>query len=238
MTEPSAAAALSPFTLMEAGFRIIPGKEGEFFERQGATVPIAMEQPGFVSVYGGPIHASTWLYFGVRFSSAADMEAWQHHAHHREVQRMAYENWWTAVYIRKWQRIAPETPETGRYLCETRIERSEPLDASAFAALDASLIEVAAFGARQFETLSGDHEPQPWQLVGPLQIAPSDGAVLYSVITHWPSPAHAQRWMASVAYVALGAHGKVESEVFASMPEPGERHGLRADRLQRQWTLK
>ncbi len=229
--------ARSPFTVMEAGFRIIPGKEGEFFARQGATVPIAMAQPGFVSVYGGPIHDSTWLYFGVRFASAADMETWQHHEHHREVQRMAYENWWTAVYIRKWRRLETGTPTTDRYMCETRVQRDTPLDESQLAALRSELRAVREFGARDFETLTGDFEPQPWQLVGPLEIAPSDGTVLYSLITHWSAAAHAQGWMNSANYATLAAYGEVESEVFAAFPEPGTRHGLREDRLQRQWTL-
>lgn len=235
MADPTS--ARSPFTVMEAGFRIIPGKEGAFFERQGATVPVAMQQPGFVAVYGGPIHASSWLYFGVRFASAADMEAWQHHDYHREVQRMAYENWWTAVYIRKWQRIDDTTPACDRYMCETRVQRSAPLDAMQLDALQAGLGAVQEFGVRRFETLTGDHEPQPWQLVGPLEIAPSDGTVLYSLITHWPSVAHARRWRDSAAYAGLADYGRVESEVFAAMPEPGKRHGLREDRLQRQWTL-
>lgn len=227
----------NPFTVMEAGFRIIPGKEGDFFARQAATVPVAMGQPGFVSVYGGPIHASSWLYFGVRFSSAADMETWQHHEHHREVQRMAYENWWTAVYIRKWQRIEDATPDAERYMCETRLQRIAPLDAAQLFGLQSGLGAVREFGARNFETLTGDHEPQPWQFVGPLEIAPSDGAVLYSLITHWPSPAHAERWMKSSAYAALSGYGRVDGEVFAAFLEPGKRHGLREDRLQRQWTL-
>lgn len=234
---PDPTPARSPFTLMEAGFRIIPGKESEFFARQGATVPVAMQQPGFVSVYGGPIHASNWLYFGVRFASADDMEAWQHHEHHREVQRMAYEKWWTAVYIRKWQRIDARTPVTDRYLCETRIQRDAALDAPQLASLQARLPALREFGARDFETLNGDYEPQPWQFVGPLEIAPSDGTVLYSLITHWPSVADAQRWMDSAAYAALAGLGRVDSEVFAALPEPGQRHGLREDRLQRQWTL-
>ncbi len=227
----------SPFTVMEAGFRIIPGKEAEFFARQGATVPVAMGQRGFVSVYGGPIHASGWLYFGVRFSNAADMETWQHHELHREVQRMAYENWWTAVYIRKWQRIDVATPVSDRYMCEMRLQRTTPLDATQLAALQSGLSAVRELGALDFETLTGDYEAQPWQFVGPLEIAPSDGTVLYSLITHWPSASHAARWMKAGADAALGAYGRVESEVFAAFPEPGTRHGLRPDRLQRQWTL-
>jgi hypothetical protein len=221
---------------MEAGFRIIPGKEQAFFERQGATVPVAMEQPGFVSVYGGPILDSTWLYFGVRFDRADAMDAWQHHAHHREVQRLAYEKWWTAVYIRKWRRLAADEPETDRYMLELRLRTPSPLAEDPLRSLRTILETLRHAGAARFETLTGEHEPQPWQFVGPLEIAPSDGTVLYSLITHWTSRYDADRWLRSAACDALRRLGEVESELFIAMPESGHRERLRADRLQRQWT--
>jgi len=228
--------ASTAFTVMEAGFRIIPGKEQEFFARQGATVPVAMSQPGFVAVYGGPILDSTWLYFGVRFDAADAMDAWQHHAHHREVQKMAYEKWWTAVYIRKWRRLTGEETDAGRFMMETRIRRQNPLDQAQLRDVREILASLRSGGAVAFETLDGQHEPQPWQFVGPLEIAPSDGSVLYSLITHWTSRDAADRWQRSPAGQSLRRLGDIEGEVFSALPESGHRDRLRADRLQREWT--
>ena len=224
------------FTVMEAGFRIIPGKEQEFFTRQGATVPVAMAQPGFVSVYGGPILDSSWLYFGVRFDGAAQMDAWQHHAHHREVQKLAYEKWWTAVYIRKWRRLTGREADAGRFMMEMRLRRQNALDASGLGEVRELLASLRSSGAKTFETLDGQHEPQPWQFVGPLEIAPSDGSVLYSLITHWTSRDAAETWRRSAAVQSLRRLGDVESELFTALPESGHRERLRADRLQREWT--
>lgn len=224
------------FTVMEAGFRIIPGKEQEFFARQGATVPVAMSQPGFVSVYGGPILDSSWLYFGVRFDSAALMDDWQHHAHHREVQKLAYEKWWTAVYIRKYRRLTGDEPDPGLFMMETRLRRQSPLNESELREIREILASLRSSGATRFETLDGQHEPQPWQFVGPLEIAPSDGSVLYSLITHWTSRDVAETWRRSAACESLRRFGEVEGEVFVALPESGHRDRLRADRLQREWT--
>lgn len=228
----------SAFTLMEAGFKIIPGKEAEFFERQSATVPVAMSQPGFVAVYGGPILDSSWLYFGVRFSSAAHMDAWHFHQHHQEVQKMAYEKWWTAVYIRKWRRLDAALPAGDRLMCETRLRTSAPLDAAQLDVVRSSLATLGAAGARRFETQSGEFEPQPWQFVGPVEIAPSDGSVMYSLITHWTSLEAAEAWHRSAGCDVLRTLGALEHEVFTALEERGKRHGLRDDRLQRQWKLQ
>jgi heme-degrading monooxygenase HmoA len=224
-------------TLMEAGFKIIPGKEAEFFEVQNRMVPIGMSQPGFVAVYGGPIAWSDWLYFSVRFASAHDMHAWHQHGGHQAVQRKAYEKWWTAMYIRKWQLAQGEVAAGDRFLCETRITRDTPLPEGDTRALKSALAQLSGLGASAFETLTGQHEPQPFQFVGPLEIAPSTGGTSYSLITHWSARANIDRWLESGSYGALARLGPVSTEIFVPYAEPHERANLRQDKLQRDWTL-
>jgi hypothetical protein len=45
-------------------------------------------------------------------------------------------------------------------------------------------------------------------------------------------------WQRSPAYLRLQTLGPVTSETFVAMEEPGVRDYLRADGLQRQWTLE
>ena len=227
-----------PLTLMEAGFRIIPGKEAEFFEVQNRMVPIGMSQPGFVAVYGGPIAASDWLYFSVRFASPQEMHAWHGQRGHQAVQRMAYEKFWTAMYIRKWQRAADGAAAGDRLLCETRIERETPLSNNESGALHAALGRLGEFGTKPFETLTGQYEAQPCQFVGPLEIAPAAAPVSYALVTHWSSTADIARWRESAPYRAIEALGRVATETFVPYVEPEERLNLRQDRLQRDWTLE
>lgn len=230
--------AASTLTVMEAGFKIIPGKETDFLSMQAKMVPVGASQPGFVSVYGGPILDSSWLYFGVRFESAAQMDAWFHTQQHQAVQKMAYAKWWTAVYIRKWRSPAPGETLGSRLMCETRLTTAAALDDERRQSLQPFFKELSAAGARPFETLTGNFENQPWQFVGPLEIFPALSGPTYSLITHWSSAADLAVWQRSPAYGELKTLGQVSSEVFIAMEEPGVRDHLREDRLQRQWTLE
>ena len=226
-----------PQILMEAGFKIIPGKEAEFIEVQNRMVPIGMEQPGFVAVYGGEIADSSWLYFSVRFASPQTMSTWHEHRGHKAMQRGAYDKWWTAMYIRKWQRPQGDALTGDRLLCETLIARDTPLTEADKATLKAAAAELQQFKVKQFETLSGQFEPQPYQLVGPLEIAPTPADKLYVMITHWRSPADFVAWQESASYRKLSEFGRVSSEVFVPYAEPEKRDYLRDDKLQRDWTL-
>ena len=230
-------ASVFPLTLMEAGFKIIPGKEGEFFEAQNRMIPVGMAQPGFVSVYGGPIADSTWLYFGVRFSSPEEMGAWHAKPGHRAIQRTAYEKWWTAMYIRKWQRPGGDAFVGDRFFCETRIERDRPMSDEELRFLKTELKSLAEFGVKRFETHSGQYDPQPYQLVGPLEVAPASAPVSYALLTHWASHAAVSRWQDSSTYRAICQFGAVVTDTFVSLAEDGKRNHLREDKLQRDWAL-
>lgn len=224
-------------TVMEAGFKIKPGQEQEFLAAQAKMVPVGMAQPGFVSVYGGPIADSDWLYFGVRFASQDQMDTWHNNAGHRAMQAPARGKWWTAVYIRKWRRPVEGDAFGDRVFSETRIDRAEPFGDAAAAEARAALQSIAAHGAARFETLSGEFEPQPYQLVGPLEIAPSTAPASYSLLAHWRRIEDLRRWQDSPAYRRLGQLGTLQTEAFIPFAEPHARLGLRADRLQRDWTL-
>lgn len=226
-----------PLTLMEAGFKIIPGKESEFFELQNRMVPIGMAQPGFVAVYGGPILESDWLYFSVRFANPQQMHDWHQQRGHQAVQRMAYDKFWTAMYIRKWQRPESGPQTSDRFLCETRIERDQPLTDAEAQALKAKLALLTEFDAKSFETLTNQYEPQPYQFVGPLEIAPASAPVAYSLVTHWSSSSDASKWQESSSYGEIRALGNTMTETFIPYTEPEKRQNLRSDRLQRDWTL-
>ncbi len=63
-------------TVMEGGFKILPGREEEFWNMYEKMLPLAMSQDGFNAAYGGPILNSEWLYFGARFNNWGDMERW------------------------------------------------------------------------------------------------------------------------------------------------------------------
>ena len=234
----TASTSAKPLMVMEAGFRIIPGKEADFLAIQANMVPIAAAQPGFVSVYGGAILDSTWLYFGVRFDSQEQMDTWHHNRQHQAVQKMAYAKWWTAVYIRKWRSPKPGEVLGDRLMCETRIQASQPLDDAQVQTLRGGLSALAKAGAAPFETLTGDYEPQPYQFVGPLEIAPLQKEVVYSLITHWSDASALANWQKSAAYAQLQSLGTLTSEVFVAFAETGVRDNLRHDKLQRQWTLE
>jgi antibiotic biosynthesis monooxygenase (ABM) superfamily enzyme len=90
-------------TVLESCFKVVPGMEAELVELQGRFWPIATSQPGFISVQVGTIVNSTWLYFGVRFASKNQMDAWHRHPDHQVIQKMGYAKFWTALYLRKWR---------------------------------------------------------------------------------------------------------------------------------------
>jgi len=239
MTEPmnssSAAGVDTALMVMEAGFKIIAGKETEFLAMQAKMVPLGASQPGFVAVYGGPILDSDWLYFGVRFASESDMELWQQHPQHQQVQKLAYEQWWTAVYIRKWRTPVAGADLGPRLMCETRLTVPTPLNADQIAVVRERLTSLGEAGAARFETLAGTFENQPYQFVGPLEIAPPANGTVYSLITHWTRVADLNAWQDSAAYRQLQRLGALHSETFVAAPERGQRRNLRADKLQRQW---
>lgn len=225
-------------TVLEAGFKIIPGKEADFFAVQGRMVPVGASQPGFISVQGGLIADSTWLYFGVRFESKAQMDAWHRHSGHQAVQRMAYAKFWTAVYLRKWRAALPGETLGDRLMCETRLICDSPLDEAQLASIKSTLSGLGEAGAQRFETLTGEYEPQPYQFVGPVEITPAASGTLYSLITHWSSPAALRAWQQSNALESLKQLGQVSNDTFIAVVENEERDRLRSDRLQREWTLE
>jgi heme-degrading monooxygenase HmoA len=236
MTSPSAQS--QALTVLEAGFKIIPGKEADFFAIQGRMVPVGASQPGFISVQGGLIADSTWLYFGVRFESKAQMDAWHRHSGHQAVQQMAYAKFWTAVYLRKWRVALPGEAFGERLMCETRLICESSLDEAQLASIKSTLSGLGEAGAQRFETLTGEYEHQPYQFVGPVEITPAPSGTLYSLITHWSSHAALQAWQQSTAFEHLKRLGRVSSETFVAVVEDEQRDRLRSDRLQREWTLE
>lgn len=226
-------------TVMEAGFKVIPGKEARWEVFQGSMIPMGMSQPGFTAVYGGTIHDSSWLYFGVRFATQDDMEAWHQHPAHLAVQKSAYESWWTAVYIRKWRRPVVGDAYGDRIMAETRLLLAAPLDAAGLAVMKQALSDLSAQGARRFETLHDEFETQPYLFVGPLAIAPAqDEGTLYTLITHWSSIDAVRAWQESSSYRALAGLGSAATESFIPFVETGVRDRLNAPRLQRDWVLQ
>jgi heme-degrading monooxygenase HmoA len=226
------------FTVMEAGFKILPGKEADFFALQNKMVPVAMSQPGFVSVYGGEILNSSWLYFGVYFETAEQMDAWYRTPAHGVVQKAAYAKWWTSVYIRKWQRQTPGERLGDLSMCETRIVVKAALDLNQIRDVQEALKILSSAGAMPFETRTGEFEPQPYQFAGPLEIAPVGTGVQYSLITHWSSEQQFKDWLKSEQYQVLQRLGDTSSELFTAMTETQPRDYLRDDLLQREWTLE
>ena len=102
----TATKATGPLAVLEAAFKIIPGKETDFLAYQATVVPLAAAQPGFRAAYSGPVRDTTWVYFGARFDSEEQMNAWHGERQHRVIQKSA-PNWWTALYLRKWRPPMP-----------------------------------------------------------------------------------------------------------------------------------
>jgi hypothetical protein len=100
-------------------------------------------------------------------------------------------------------------------------------------------VALGDLGAPAFETLTGELEPQPFQLVGPVQEMPQTAPVGYMLLTHWRSADAVRAYLHSSAYGALNDLGEVSSELFVPIvEEAGSRPGLRADGLQRDWTYE
>src|SRR4029077_6337180 len=105
---------------VEAAFKIIPGKDTAFLAYQASVAQLAAAQPGFRAAYSGPVRDTTWVYFGARFDSEEQMNAWHGEARHRVIQKSA-PNWWTALYLRKWRPPMPGEVLGDRLMSETRI---------------------------------------------------------------------------------------------------------------------
>jgi heme-degrading monooxygenase HmoA len=230
----TATTATGSLVVLEAAFRIIRGRETDFLAYQATVVPLAMKQDGFRAAYSGPVRDSTWVYFGARFDSEEQMNAWHGERQHRAIQKSA-PNWWTALYLRKWRPPTPGEVLGDRLMSETRILVDAALDDTQTKSVRQALAELGAAGAQPFETLTGEFEPQPFQFAGPVQTAPAPGNVLYSLITHWTSVDHFDAWKSSASYRALQRLGEVSSELFVPMVETRAREHLRDDKLQRDW---
>jgi heme-degrading monooxygenase HmoA len=222
---------------MEAGFKIRPGQGKQFWPAQWNMEPTGVAQPGFVSRYSGPIVNSSWRYYGVRFETPEFMDAWHKDPRHRAVQQAAREKWWTAFYIRKWRRPLAEEPFADRIFADTRIRRNVPLSPSQLEELCRLLAALPTYGVKPFETLSGEFEPQPYQLIGPLKIVPHPAPGEYSLLTHWRTRDDLSRFEEGPEYAALQSIGSISTEAFVPMVESNQRLGVRKDRLQRDWTL-
>ena len=183
----TATKAAGPLAVLEAAFRIIPGKETPFLAYQATVVPLAAAQPGFRAAYSGPVRDTTWVYFGARFDSEEQMNAWHGEARHRVIQKSA-PNWWTALYLRKWRPPMPGEVLGDRLMSETSIRVDAALNDTQIKSVWQALAELGAAGAQPFETLTGEFEAHPFQFSGPLLVAPADDKVPYLVTTHLVFP--------------------------------------------------
>ena len=224
-------------TVLESCFKIAPGMEAELAELQKQFWPVATSQPGFISVGIGPIVNSNWFYFGVRFASKNQMDAWHRHPRHQVIQKMGYAKYWSALYLRKWRVTLPGEALGERLMCETRLVTKSPLTPEHLASLKPMLDGIGDAGALRFETLTGEYEPQPYQFVAPVRITPAVEGTMYALITHWSSASAIEAWRESAGYLLFPALGDVSSETFVPAVEDEVRDRLRPDRLQRDWVL-
>jgi hypothetical protein len=229
--------ATGPVTVLETGFKMIPAKETDFLAFQGKMVPVAMEQDGFGAVYGGPILDSTWVYFGVRFDSAEQMDARHHHPQHQAAQKSAYARWWTSVNVRKWR-----SPTTGealgvRLMSETRLFVDTALNDAQMNRARQALGELSAAGAVPFEPALENSSSNLASLLAPSRSLRGP--------RKWPI-----RWLRIGLQRIISTHGKhpvrithckcvgeVSSELFVAMKETLLRDSMRDGKLQREWTL-
>jgi heme-degrading monooxygenase HmoA len=230
----TATKATGPLAVLEAAFKIIPGKETAFLAYQASVVPLAAAQPGFRAAYSGPVRDTTWVYFGARFDSEEQMNAWHGEPQHRVIQKSA-PNWWTALYLRKWRPPMPGEVLGDHLMSETSILIDTALDDTQIQSVRRALAELGAAGAQPFETLTGEFEAHPFQFSGPLLVAPAADKVPYLLTTHWSSADHFNAWTSSSSYRALQSLGDVSSELFVPLVETRTREHLRADKLQRDW---
>jgi heme-degrading monooxygenase HmoA len=230
----TATKATGPLAVLEAAFKIIPGKEAAFLAYQASVVPLAAAQPGFRAGYSGPVWDTTWVYFGARFDSEEQMNAWHGEPQHRVIQKSA-PNWWTSLYLRKWRPPMPGEVLGDRLMSETSILVDTALDDTQIQSVRQALAELGAAGAQPFETLTGEFEAHPFQFSGPLLVAPAADKVPYLLTTHWSSADHFNAWKSSSSYRALQSLGDVSSELFVPLVETRPREHLRDDKLQRDW---
>ena len=226
--------ATGPVAVLEAAFKIIPGKETDFQAYQANVVPLAAAQPGFRAAYFGPVRDTTWVYFGARFDSEEQMNAWHDERQHRVIEKSA-PYWWTALYLRKWRPPMPGEVLGDRLMAETRILVDAALDDTRIQSVRQALAELEAAGAQPFETLTGEFEAHPFQFTGPLVVVPAADRVSYLLTTHWSSADRFNAWKSSSSYRALQSLGDVSSELFVPMVETRTREHLRDDKLQRDW---
>jgi len=224
-------------TTMEACMTLAAGTEDEFWKVQERMGPVVAAQPGFQAVIGGPIANSSWLYFCGKFATPDDMDEWYRSRRHEPVMRKAHKTWFDSFYIRKWRLPAEGEVLTGPLFLETAIVPPAALEPVRLDAVVRSLTEaLPRFGTLPFETLEGEFEPQPFQLVGPLEEFPQVAPVRYLLITHWPDAATLAAWQDSAEYRALGELGEVSSQVSVLIRHRrGERNGLNADGSARGW---
>jgi hypothetical protein len=122
-----------------------------------------------------------------------------------------------------------------RLMSETNMLVDTALDDTQIQSVRQALAELSTAGAQPFETLTGEFEPHPFQLSGPLLVAPAADKVPYLLTTHWSSADHFNEWKSSSSYRALHSLGGVSSELFVPLVETRAREHLRADQLQRDW---
>lgn len=224
-------------TTMEACFTVEPGAEDEFWRAQERMGPVAAAQPGFLAVIGGPIYNSSWLYFCGKFETPELMDEWHHSRRHRPVQDMAYKKWFGAYYIRKWRVPAEGEEISGRVFVETEIVREKPFEVDELETVTRALDKsFQQHDPLPFETMTGQFEAQPYQLVGPLQEFPEVAPARYLLLTHWSEPGQAAAWQQSPEAGTLEDMGRVSHQVNVPLyQEPGTRNYVRADRMQREW---
>jgi hypothetical protein len=226
-------------TTMEACFTLHEGKEiqEEFWRHQQRMGPIAAAAPGFISVIGGPIQRSHWLYFCGKWETPGLMDKWQFDSKHKPMQDAGHARWFSSMYIRKWRLPDVGEPMTGPLFCEIAIARQTPIEAGEVdRIMDESVgRSVREYGALPFETLTGVFEAQPYQFVGPLQEFPVLAPARYLLLTHWPTNDALQAWLRSGVIEALSEYGEVTTNVSISIRhDPGERKFMRQDGLQRE----
>src|SRR5262249_19859210 len=126
-------------TVMEAGFTLREGIGEQFWRANNPAVPTAARQPGFLSVTGGPISNSSWLYFSGTWETPDTMDMWYWSSRHKPMQDAAFSRWFAKMYIRKWRLPASGEALGERIFCQTTIRRQEPLPGADVADLVTSL---------------------------------------------------------------------------------------------------
>ncbi|QKH34938.1 hypothetical protein FOC84_08230 [Achromobacter pestifer] len=141
-----------------------------------------------------------------------------------------------AVYLRKWREPPPDEVMSGKVMAETRLAVPTPLSDAQLHAIKQILACLSDIGASPLDTLTGEYEARPYQLIGPNDSSPETDGVFYLLITRWPTPQAAITWQASTAYRALQGIGAVTSDTFMALPETRPLDHLRDDKLQREST--